>query len=67
MSLNRDLLIELVNHSLKTKKEYKNSKKQEIPDIFTIKKQIKFLSHVTYDNAYEDFIDLPIKTASDKV
>ena len=52
----------LVDHLLKTKKEYKNSKQQEeIHNIF-IKKKTSF----QHDTAYGDFKDLPQRTASDE-
>ena len=40
---NRDLLRVLVDHLLKTKKEFKNSKKQEIEIIFTKMNLIKLV------------------------
>ena len=52
-----DLPIALVNHLLKTKKEYKNLKKQEIQDNDCFRN----------DMAYGDFRNLPRITASDKV
>ena len=44
----QDLLITLVNHLLKTKKEYKNLKKQEIQYIFTEMKWIKVVFSMTW-------------------
>ena len=42
MHLNRpNLLIVLVNHLLKTEKEFKNLNKQEIQDLFTTINKIK--------------------------
>ena len=42
MHLNRpNLLIVLVNHLLKTEKEFKNLNKQEIQDLFTKTNKIK--------------------------
>ena len=38
----------LVNHLLKTKKEYKNLKKQEIQNIFTEMKWIKVVFSMTW-------------------
>ena len=52
-----------------TKNKERIHKFQETGDSRYIyhKKVDKALSHVTCDNAYEDFIDLPTKTASDKL
>ena len=54
----------LVEHLLKSKKEYKKFKKQEIQDIF-IKKTLK--AYFQHDMAYGDFEDLPRRTGSDKM
>ena len=56
----------LVDHLLKTKKKYKNLKKQEIHDIFIKKKLIK-LAFFQHGMVYGDFQYLPRKTATDKV
>ena len=51
----------LVDHLLKTKKEYKNSKQQEeIHNIFIKKTSFQ------HDTAYGNFKDLPQRTASDE-
>ena len=52
------LLIALVDHLLKTRKEFKNLKKQEI----RLDKAC-----FQHDMAYQDFKDLARRTASDKV
>ena len=54
-----------VDHLLKTKKEFKNLKKQEIQAIFTKINLIK--ACFQHDVAYGDFKDLARRTASDKV
>ena len=53
----------LVDHLQKTKKEYKNLKKQEIHDIF-IKTDKTCFQH---DIAYGDFEDLNRRTDSEKI
>ena len=55
----------LVDHLLKTKKEFENLKKQEIQAIFTKKELDK--ACFQHDMAYGDFEDLKRRTASDKV
>ena len=55
----------LVDHLLKTKKEFRNLKKQEIQAIFTKNKLDK--ACFQHDMAYGDFKDLARRTASDKV
>ena len=55
----------LVDHLLKTKKEYKNLKKQEIQDIFYQNEVDETCSQ--YDMVNGDFKHLPRRTASDKV
>ena len=62
---NLDLLIVLVVHLLKIKKELKNLKKQEIQATFTKINLIK--ACFQHDVAYGDFKDLARRTASDKV
>ena len=60
---NQNLLIALVDHLLKTKKEFRNLKKQEIQTIFT---KINLMRLVFNNNmAYGDFKDLTRRTASD--
>ena len=67
-----------MDHLLKTMKEYKNLKKQDIQDIFIKTNQKKhdivydiillmILTLIQHDMAYGDFKDLPKRTASDKV
>ena len=53
-----------MNHLLKTMSEYKNSKKQEIYDIYQNELDKACFQH---DMTYGDFKDLPRRTASDKV
>ena len=60
---NLDLLIALVDHLLKTRKEFKNLKKQEIQAIFA---KTNLIRHA-FNLAYMDSKDLARKTASDKV
>ena len=55
----------LVDHSQKTKKEFKNLKKQEIQDIFTKYKLDK--ACFQHDMAYGDVKDLAKRKASNKV
>ena len=55
----------LVDHLLKTKKEYKNLKKQEIQDIIYRNELDK--ACFQHDIAYGDFKDLAKRTAADKV
>ena len=62
---NLDLLIVLVVHLLKIKKELKNLKKQEIQAIFTKINLIK--ACFQHDVAYGDFKDLARRTPSDKI
>ena len=62
---NLDLLIVLVVHLLKIKKELKNLKKQEIEAIFTKINLIK--ACFQHDVAYGDFKDLARRTPSDKI
>ena len=54
----------LVDHLLKTKKEYKNLKKQEIQDINIKYKLAK--ACFQHDMAYGDFKDVARRTDSDK-
>ena len=49
----------IVDRKIKTKKEYKNLKKQEI--------QVIFKAYIQNDMDYEDFRDLPKRTVIDKV
>ena len=60
---NLDLLIALVDHLLKTRKEFKNLKKQEIQAIFA---KTNLIRHA-FNLAYMDSKDLARRTASDKV
>ena len=55
----------LVDHSHKTKKVYKNLKKQEIQDIFIKTKLIKLVFNMTWP--MEIFKDLTRRTASDEI
>ena len=55
----------LTNHLLTTKKEFRNLKKQDIPDIFIKKKLKKACFH--HDMAYEDFKDILRRRATDKI
>ena len=55
----------LVDHLLKTKKEFENLKKQEIQAIFTKKELDK--ACFQHDMAYGDFEDLKRRTFSDKI
>ena len=55
----------LVDHLLKTKKESKNLKKQEIQDIFTKNELDK--ACFQHDMAYRDLKDLAKRTATDEV
>ena len=61
MHLKQPGLIVLVDHLLKTKKEFKHLKKQEIQTIFTYMR-LSF----QHDMAYGDFKDLERRTTSDK-
>ena len=54
----------LVDHSQKTKKEFKNLKKQEIQDIYKNELDKACFQH---DMTYGDFKYLAKRTASDKV
>ena len=54
-----------MDHLLKTKKEYKNLKKQEIQDIIYRNELDK--ACFQHDIAYGDFKDLAKRTAADKV
>ena len=53
----------LLDHLLKTRKEYKILKKQETEDIYQNKLETACCEH---DMAYGDFKDLPNRTASEK-
>ena len=53
-----------MDHLLKTQKEFKNLKKQEIQDIYQNELGKACFQH---HMAYGDFNDLPKRTASDKV
>ena len=54
----------LLDHLLRTKKKYKNSKEQDIQDIFIKTKQTRPAFSIT---AYGKFKRLPRKAVSDKV
>ena len=54
----------LVDHLLKTKKEFKNSKKRDTNYIYKNEPDKACFQH---DMAYGDFKDLAIRTASDKI
>ena len=60
-----DLRTKLVDHLMKTKKEYKSLKKQKIHNIFIKTNWKKFVFQ--HEMTYGDFKDIPRKTASDKV
>ena len=55
----------LVDHLLKTRKEFNNLKKQEMQAIFTKMNLIRL--DFQHDMAYGDFKDLRKRTFSDKV
>ena len=65
MPLSLDLPTVLVEHLLKTKKEYEKLKKQEIHNIF-IKNELG-KACFQCDMTYADFKDLPKGTASERV
>ena len=59
-----DLSTVLVDYLLKTKKKYKNLKKQEIQDIYQKELDQTCFQH---DMAYRDFKGLPRRTASGNI